>query len=63
MIEKLQVEFKDREMTITFVYNFHFGYVITYPITYTLVLEAIWKNTPNIQFIKPPLYMVQYLIN
>lgn len=65
MIEKLKAEFEDGEMTMIFVYNFHwlfYGYVINYPITYTLALEAIWKNTPNTQFIKPPLYIVWYWI-
>lgn len=47
MIEKPKVEFKDREITMIFIYNFHSGYVITCTITYILALEAIWK-TPQI---------------
>lgn len=41
MIEKPKAEFKDREMTMIFIYNFLSGYVINYTITYTLALAAI----------------------
>lgn len=41
VIEKPKAEFKDREMTMIFIYNFNSGYVISYTITYTLAIQAI----------------------